>query len=232
VTTFFVNYQLSMSVDVPSPPQTPLSLYTDGFVVRRIVDADNHCLFNCVGYTLHNHTRLLYNPLRALIAKYIEENKERYTDVVLGKPRKEYEEWIKRPETWGGAIECSIFSDLYKTEIACYDIQTLRMDLYGQGKGYLQRVYFLYDGIHYDPLALAFSPDLPEECDITLFSPKDTYVQQNALKITKELNAKKKFTDMSNYGLVCLVCRQGLKGNAEAVSHAKATGHTNFAQNQ
>jgi len=220
------------SIDIPAPTSTPLSHHTDGAVIRRVVNADNHCLFNCVGYTLHNHTRQLFTPLRALIATTIEKQPDKYTDVFLGKSRSEYQQWITKPETWGGAIECSIYSDLYQTEIACCDIQTLRLDVYGQGKGFKQRVYFMYDGIHYDPMALTFSPDLPEECDITLFAPTDSFVQQHVIQIARDLQAKKKFTDVGNFSLICLVCRKGLKGNAEAVQHAKSTGHANFAENQ
>ena len=40
-------------------------------------------------------------------------------------------------------------------EIAAHDIQTKRCDVYGQGKGYRERVMLIYDGLHYDALALA-----------------------------------------------------------------------------
>ena len=39
-----------------------------------------------------------------------------------------------------------------------------------------------------------------------------------------------KFTDTANFTLKCLVCQRGLKGEAEAVEHAKSTGHTNFSE--
>lgn len=34
-------------------------------------------------------------------------------------------------------------------------------------------MYLIYDGIHYDPLALTFDPSLPPDMDITVFNPKD-----------------------------------------------------------
>lgn len=40
-------------------------------------------------------------------------------------------------------------------EIAAYDVQTKRCDLYGQGEGYSERVMLIYDGLHYDALAVA-----------------------------------------------------------------------------
>lgn len=40
-------------------------------------------------------------------------------------------------------------------EIAAYDVQTKRCDLYGQDAGYSERVMLIYDGLHYDALAVA-----------------------------------------------------------------------------
>ena len=45
----------------------------------------------------------------------------------------------------------------YAREIAAYDIQTKRCDVYGQEHGYSERVMLLYDGLHYDAMALAGS---------------------------------------------------------------------------
>jgi ubiquitin thioesterase OTU1 len=39
-----------------------------------------------------------------------------------------------------------------------------------------------------------------------------------------------KFTDTQNYSIKCNVCYQMFKGNDEAVSHSKSTGHINFVQ--
>lgn len=40
----------------------------------------------------------------------------------------------------------------------------------------------------------------------------------------------RQFTDIANFTLRCGVCQIGLKGEKEAVEHAKATGHQNFAE--
>lgn len=43
--------------------------------------------------------------------------------------------WIQQRDNWGGAIELFILSQFYGKEIAAYDIQTKRCDIYGQDKG-------------------------------------------------------------------------------------------------
>ena len=40
-------------------------------------------------------------------------------------------------------------------EIAAYDIQTKRCDVYGQGDGFTDRAMLIYDGLHYDALAVS-----------------------------------------------------------------------------
>ncbi len=50
------------------------------------------------------------------------------------------------PSKWGGAIELSILSRHLGREIAAFDIQTQRVDIYGQDAGYGERVMVIYDG--------------------------------------------------------------------------------------
>ena len=66
-----------------------------------------------------------------------------------------------------GAIELFILSKYYQIEVAAVDIQSGRVDIYGQNENYLEvypvfcvifksshfvlvkRIYIIYDGIHY-----------------------------------------------------------------------------------
>ncbi|GMN51586.1 hypothetical protein TIFTF001_020744 [Ficus carica] len=68
------------------------------------------------------------------------------------------------------AIELSILAEYYGREIAAYDIQTTRCDLYGQGNKYSERVMLIYDGLHYDALAISPFEEAPEEFDQTIFA--------------------------------------------------------------
>lgn len=200
------------------PPRDSPSLQTDGKIVRRVVNADNSCLFNSVGYVLEGHSRQKAASLRQLIADTVTQDTKRYNAVFLGKSPNEYKTWILKDESWGGAIELSILARFYQTEIAVVDVQSLRTDVYGQEEGYLQRVYLIYDGIHYDPLALTFDDGLPEDADVTVFNPVDEYVSGKALELARQMNQKNKFTDTSKYSLRCLVCGEGLEGNSGAVA--------------
>eukprot|EP01095_Lingulamoeba_sp_RSL-Kostka_P012483 TRINITY_DN4974_c0_g1_i1.p1 TRINITY_DN4974_c0_g1~~TRINITY_DN4974_c0_g1_i1.p1 ORF type:complete len:339 (+),score=98.98 TRINITY_DN4974_c0_g1_i1:74-1090(+) len=210
--------------------QTPMITGSEGIICRRVVNADNSCLFNAIGYTLFNHSRDLSKELRIVIAHYILNHPVDYSDLILNQSRESYIKWILTDSAWGGGIELSIFSKYFKTEIVVADTQSGRLDRYSSNKGYKQKILLIYDGIHYDPLALQLAEGLPEDCDVTIFSPNDDYPIQEALKLSEKARKKHLYTDISKFTLRCLVCQEGLVGHSEAQEHAMKTGHQNFAE--
>ncbi|KAK1562406.1 hypothetical protein Q3G72_011325 [Acer saccharum] len=132
------------------------------------------------------------------------------------------------------AIELSILAYYYGREIAAYDIQTTRCDLYGQEKKYSERVMLIYDGLHYDALAMSPFDRAPEEFDQTIFPVRLDRtigpVEGLALNLVKEQHRKRSFTDTARFTLRCGVCQIGVVGQKEAVEHAQATGHVNFQE--
>ncbi|XP_059664789.1 OVARIAN TUMOR DOMAIN-containing deubiquitinating enzyme 2 [Cornus florida] len=205
----------------------------EGIVIRRVIPSDNSCLFNAVGYVM-DHDKHKASELRQVIAATVASDPTKYSEAFLGKSNEEYCAWILNPEKWGGAIELSILAEYYGREIAAYDIQTKRCDLYGQGKNYHERVMLIYDGLHYDSLAMSPSDGAPEEFDQTIFVvQKDRTigsVEGLTLNLVKEQQRKRSFTDTSNFSLRCGVCQIGVIGQKEAVEHAQATGHVNFQE--
>jgi len=154
-----------------------------------------------------------------------------YSEAYLDKSNVEYQKWIMDKDTWGGAIELSILTLYYKTEITVFDIQTQRIDKYGEGCGYRQRVMLIYDGIHYDPLALTY-PGLEDDevIDQTVFPVTDDISLVKAHNVASEAHKKRQFTNVAKFTLRCIVCQQGLIGESEAMQHAKQTGHINFSE--
>ncbi|XP_057550869.1 OVARIAN TUMOR DOMAIN-containing deubiquitinating enzyme 2 isoform X4 [Amaranthus tricolor] len=205
----------------------------EGIIVRRVIPSDNSCLFNAVGYVME-HDKQKALELRQVIAVTVRSDPVKYSEAFLGKPNEQYCSWILDSEKWGGAIELSILSDYYGREIAAYDIQTTRCDLYGQDRNFSERVMLLYDGLHYDALAMSPFEGAPEEFDQTIFSVHNDRsigpIERLAQNYVKEQHRQKKFTDTANFTLRCGVCQIGIKGQKEAADHAKATGHVNFQE--
>ncbi|CAO2836297.1 unnamed protein product [Amaranthus hypochondriacus] len=180
------------------------------------------------------HDKQKAPELRQVIAVTVRSDPVKYSEAFLGKPNEQYCSWILDSEKWGGAIELSILSDYYGREIAAYDIQTTRCDLYGQDRNFSERVMLLYDGLHYDALAMSPFEGAPEEFDQTIFSVRNDRsigpIERLAQNYVKEQHRQKKFTDTANFTLRCGVCQIGIKGQKEAADHAKATGHVNFQE--
>lgn len=133
------------------------------------------------------------------------------------------------------------------------------MDRYGQGS-YARRGYLLYDGastallhlhlqltahasaslsrfffsgIHYDAIAVTAFPGAPEELDVTLLevdAPNAEAVDLAVAALVANAHAAHKFTDTAGFTLRCIVCREGMRGQAAAAEHAKRTGHNQFGE--
>jgi len=212
------------------PPALPPLQDAVPTLERRVVPADNSCLFTSVHYVVEGG---VYEPacapeMRGLIAQIVASDPAAYCEAVLGKTNEEYCAWIRRDDTWGGAIEVSILSKFYQCEICVVDTQTVRVDRFGEDAGYNKRVLLIYDGIHYDPLQKTLAgSDAPPQ---TVFSTFDDVTLAQALELADEARRKRQFTDVNRFALRCMVCQEGLVGQKEARQHAKETGHTNFGE--
>ncbi|KAK4752482.1 hypothetical protein SAY87_021280 [Trapa incisa] len=187
----------------------------EGIISRRVIPSDNSCLFNAVGYVM-DHDKTKAPELRQVIAATVASDPGKYSEAFLGKTNEGYCAWILDSEKWGGAIELSILADYYGREIAAYDIQTTRCDLYGQDRKYAERVMLIYDGLHYDALVLSPFEGAPEEFNQTIFSVHNDRtvgpVEGIALNFVRDQQRKRRFTDTANFTLRCGACQIGLKG--------------------
>jgi ubiquitin thioesterase OTU1 len=193
---------------------------------RRIIDADNSCLFNAVGFLVCRSSSVAAE-FREIVRAAVENDPETYSAAMLGKEREEYFAWIVLPTTWGGEVEVGVLAGYFKVEIAVVDIRTTNIYVYGSGGG--QRVYLLYDGIHYDALVRS-TQDSPSDDDQTMFPPDDAASWEQSKAIASHLKRRTQFVDLAGFDLKCLDCGVGLRGQKGAQEHAKGTGHTNFGQ--
>lgn len=213
------------------PPATNAgssSIAEDGDFLRRAVPDDNSCLFRSVSYLLGQN--MSPASLRAIVATEVKEHPEFYNEASLGRSNVEYQEWIQRETAWGGAIELAIFAKHFKVELAAFDIKTSRMYCYGEDDHYELRAYLLYDGIHYDPLALALGGEAFREMDVTMFGREDVVAENKARAVAKAEKDRKAYTDTQNFKLKCEDCGKILYGEKAAVEHGKSTAHSSFTE--
>ena len=215
-----------------APTEAPVPGGAGAVVARRVVAADNSCLFAAVAYVLAGG-RAGAGQLRAAAARAVMEDPATWTEAVLGRPPAEYAAWISHPKHWGGAIELAILSRQLGAEIAAHDVATGRVDTYGHGEGRANRALLIYDGLHYDALAMAPRAGAPESSDTVSFSvadPRLPGVMEAASALVSANRAARQFTDTARFTLRCGVCGIGVVGEADAVKHAQESGHANFQE--
>ncbi|XP_012222700.1 ubiquitin thioesterase Otu1 isoform X1 [Linepithema humile] len=199
-----------------------------GVLMRKVVPADNSCLFTSVGYVLNGKVDTsCASFMREIIANSVAADPEEYSEAFLGRPNPEYCKWILKSDSWGGAIELSILSKFYGLEIAVIDSINAIINRFGEDQHYAQRVFLIFDGIHYDPLYLE---PLDGGSIQTIFPTEDERMLLEAAQLAREAKSSRQFTDVQKFTLMCIDCKIKLNGQAAAQQHAKDTGHKNFGE--
>ena len=219
-------------------PQT--TSFYDGKVSRKIIPSDNSCLFaaviHCLKPVLFKLNKKL-NPmdLRYICSDYVKMESQQNVNSDLmhsiiaesdGKlnSSQEYSKRILNSNSWGGYIECKILSEYFQVQIVAGNIEIGTCNKYpDDNKKYGARIYILYDGIHYDACERGNGK--------SIFRCHDTdEIYNEVTSLLLSLKEKKQYTNTSTCSLICNECYTNLKGEKEAVAHAKQTGHQNFAQ--
>jgi ubiquitin thioesterase OTU1 len=90
--------------------------------------------------------------MRDIIAAAVSSDEKKYSEPILGKPNEDYCAWIRKDDSWGGAIEAQILSEYLGTVVTVVDTQSDYVSNFGEELSFGQRIFLIYDGIHYDPL--------------------------------------------------------------------------------
>ena len=197
----------------------------EGEFLREQVASNNSCLFQSVGVLVDGGITSS-GELRQVVAGVIASDPSTYTSTVLEQDRTDYIKWIQLDTSWGGAIELCILSEYFHVELDVVDVQTLRIDKFGHGKGYSDKAYMIYNGIHYDPLLLK----KPNGEKVGRLPCSDDHYSLLALQVAKDLHNAEDFVDLSSFSLRCLECNKLLTGQRDAIQHAQQTKHNKFGE--
>ncbi|KAM6536536.1 ubiquitin-specific protease otu1 [Fusarium falciforme] len=216
-------------VNVPWPER-------EGTLLLRVMPSDNSCLFTAFGGALPK--QIPAQQLRRMMADYIVQHPEDYSEAVLGSSPSQYCRSIQDPDRWGGGIELSILSSIFDIQICTFDVQAQNLINFGEEKR--DRCILVYSGIHYDRVAFSYSeyphdaPSLPPEMDRTVWPIDDDEVLEQAHKLVKKLNAAHYYTDTEGLILKCDVpgCDWIGSGQLEGRKHAELTGHVDLSEIQ
>ncbi|KAK4156834.1 hypothetical protein C8A00DRAFT_12282 [Chaetomidium leptoderma] len=185
------------------------------------------------GYIAFGGAIGLENPattLRNQVAEYILNHPNEYNKAILGEEPQRYTTRMRQMDTWGGAIELSILSDIYNLEISSIDVKSLRVDRFGEGKA--NRVVILYSGIHYDRIAFCMDLSYPVEVDVSRWATDDDQVLEKAHQLAQRLQSLHYYTDTTDFVIKCEVCNWIGQGTRDAAKHERETGHSQFGEMQ
>lgn len=213
------------------------------FLIQRKMPADNSCFFRSVAQGYYGDSSLAL-MLRQNVSNFIKDNKKDYSDVVLGRPLKEYCDWILWETSWGGGIEAEILSKFLGVRIITVEVKTgAKIDLSDQSLDNF--MILLYDGSHYDLIAQTSSPNhASTEQDITIFKPFDanvhalsTYIDPHTIvefsqKFAKTLSKSTPLINLENNDVefLCKDCNKSFKGMMAVNEHAEKASHVNFGE--
>lgn len=182
---------------------------------RRVVPADNSCLFTAVSLLTGK------SNLREVVAEAVLLDGERWNAGVLEKSPEAYAQYIMDTKTWGGSVELTILAEHASVQLVAVDVENC-VPHFHPAEWVGRRAFLLWDGIHYDPLVCG---------DVTTFDVDDVGALQAALDVAATARRNRQFTNLATFSVRCLVCGAGLTGQQDCVAHAQATGHTNFGEN-
>ncbi|KAH7122848.1 hypothetical protein EDB81DRAFT_221171 [Dactylonectria macrodidyma] len=208
----------------------------EGTLLLRVMPSDNSCLFTAFGGALPK--QIPAQQLRAMMADYITQHPDVYSEAVLGSPVSQYCRSIQDPDRWGGGIELSILSAIFDIQICTFDVQAQNLINFGEDKR--DRCVLVYSGIHYDRVAFSYSDSpyntttLPPEMDRTVWPTDDDEVLQKTEELVRKLNAAHYYTDTEGLVLRCDVpgCDWIGSGQLEGRKHAEQTGHVDLSEIQ
>jgi ubiquitin thioesterase OTU1 len=194
-----------------------------GVVVECPVPDDNSCMFRSVAGIVCNDQRADPAPLRRVCADAVAADAAFYSTDMLQMSNAAYCDWILRKASWGGQIELAILSAHYKVELAAWDLRSMVVSRYGEGK-YKTVGFLVFDGLHYNFLCLK----IPGRRDVTMFPSDDTVAFAEAEAVAKARHDSGSFTDVNSFQLRCKQCGTVVRGERGAQDHGNATGHSQF----
>lgn len=129
-----------------------------GILMRKVVFVDNFCLFISINVFMNKGVIDLFcfKVMREIIVGVVMSDFINFSEAFLGKINNVYCYWIMNLDFWGGVIEIFIFLQYFNVEIVVVDIQSCRIDRFGEDKFYKERIFVIYDGIYYDSLIMEF----------------------------------------------------------------------------
>ncbi|KAI1175331.1 hypothetical protein F4777DRAFT_337876 [Nemania sp. FL0916] len=205
-------------------------------LVLRVMPDDGDCMFTAVGGALGglipagSSAPNEYTPaaLRRIVVEIIRNDPTKFDANFLGIPPDRYCSRLL-DGMWGGGIELSILSDIFRVEICSVDVQTSKTYHFGEQQDYDEFCVVIYSGVHYDRVAEAATEgDMGMvDFDVTRWNAVgNERILRRTQDVCKILRDRHYYTSVSDFVVVCNQCHDILQGEKAIAQHARLTGHS------
>lgn len=192
------------------------------------VPDDNSCLFHAISYCVKRDISTS-QELREEVATQIANDPVEYSDAILGRPNREYTQWILKHTSWGGGIELAILSRVLKTCIMVLDMDACKFERFNDDH-FDAFIIVAFNGVHYDAME-AFNEKTGER--VTVFSQRAQNSKQmlaRAQEVAATLKRQGYSFNTARDRIRCNVCSAVFVGEREVARHAEKTNHVDFGQ--
>lgn len=190
------------------------------------VPDDNSCLFHAIGYAVYKDISFS-SDLRKAVSTAIRQDPITYSDAILGKPNKEYSEWILKQNSWGGGIEIAILSKHLNYAIYVLDIDACKFEKFNDDV-FSKYIIIAYNGIHYDTVEVV--EDNIHSTVFDLVGEKKTAFLKKMEEIAANMKKAGRTFNTARDTILCNVCGETLVGEREVGRHAEKMRHFDFRQ--
>ncbi|KAI2634543.1 hypothetical protein GGS21DRAFT_107789 [Xylaria nigripes] len=204
-------------------------------LVLRVMADDGDCMFTAVGGALGGlvpagasfATNYTPGVLRRMVVEAIRNDPIKFGPNFLGAHPNKYCERMLGG-MWGGGIELSILSDIFRIEIYSIDVKSGKVYQFGEQQGYKEFCVLIYSGVHYDRVVEATTEGAMymAEFDVARWDTTgNDRITRHAQDVCRILRDRHYYTSVSDFVVTCNECYEILQGERAITQHARLTGH-------
>ncbi|SCU79207.1 LAME_0A07712g1_1 [Lachancea meyersii CBS 8951] len=205
-------------------------IWSDWILQLHSVPDDNSCMFHAISHCIYgdlSHS----DSFREEVAAQVIDDPMEYSDAILGRPNRDYAQWILKKSSWGGGIELAILSKAVRLAIFVLDVDAGKFEKFNE-QHFEDFIMVAFNGVHYDAMEIVHEKTGQKTRVLSQRSEKINQVLARAREVAVELKSKGFSFNTARDRIKCNICSEILIGEREVARHAEKTGHVDFGQSK
>ncbi|SCU83517.1 LADA_0C11914g1_1 [Lachancea dasiensis] len=203
-------------------------IWSDRILQIHAVPDDNSCMFHAISYCIHgdlSHSQVY----REIVASEVAADPMEYSDAILGRPNREYSQWILKKSSWGGGIELAVLSKVLQLSVYVLDVDAAKFEKFNEQR-FSDFIMVAFNGVHYDAMEVLKVASGEKLRVLNQGSDRLGQVLERAQDVALDMKKRGYSFNTARDRIKCNVCSEIIIGEREAARHAEKTGHVDFGQ--